>query len=140
MEQLGLSVLLNQLFGSDYEKAKEDFQKSLGKTIKNINISEEELKLSFEDGSHLIFWDDGQSCCEHRYMHTDDTLDYYQGSTFNGVDVKSGPEEEDEYGDCKESEFLIVTTSKGQFTVVNYNEHNGYYGGFSILCRLVEPD
>lgn len=51
------------------------------------------------------------------------------------AESRDGPEEADEYGGSKESQFLIITTDMGAFTIVNYNEHNGYYGGFSIVAR-----
>ena len=37
--------------------------------------------------------------------------------------------------DCHEVQFLEVKTSKGSFTMSSHNEHNGYYGGFSIEVR-----
>jgi hypothetical protein len=34
-----------------------------------------------------------------------------------------------------ETQFLIVDTTKGSFTIVNHNEHNGYYGGFGLVAQ-----
>ena len=109
---------------------------SKNKQIASIGIYDETLLFVFDDNTTLTIFDDGQSCCEHRYMHTDDKLDDFIGATFQGAEVRDGPTEGIEYEPMKESQFLIITTSKGQFTVVNYNEHNGYYGGFSIVARL----
>jgi hypothetical protein len=67
-------------------------------------------------------------------MHTDDVLQDFIGAKLLNAEVREGPTELDKYGDPIESEFLVVSTSIGFFTVVNYNEHNGYYGGFIIRC------
>ena len=57
-----------------------------------------------------------------------------------GASVQDGPshvyEEDDK--ERKDCQFLIITTSKGQFTVANYNEHNGYYGGFALIASVDE--
>ena len=137
MSQLGVGVILNSLSGGK-ESAKL-FQSKIGKTIESVKIEDDDLILSFiEDDIPMRIFDDGQSCCELRYMHTDDDLEYYVGAKLQGAEIADGPEEEDEYGDCKDSQFLKVETSKGVFTVVNYNEHNGYYGGFCVRCKAVE--
>jgi len=114
------------------------FNGAVGKSIKALGIDDDQLVFTFIDGSKIALFDDGQSCCEHRWMHTDDDLDDFIGATLRGAEVRDGPtDSSNEYGDLKESQFLIVSTSLGQFTVVNYNEHNGYYGGFSTVCREV---
>jgi hypothetical protein len=132
MSQLGIGAMLGLLGGN--EESANTFKDAIGKTIAALEITEKELQFTFDDGSKIILFDDGQSCCEHRYMHTDDDIKYYTGSKLLSAETRAGGEVE---GDCdvKESEFLIVTTDKGSFTVVNYNEHNGYYGGFSIRCK-----
>lgn len=131
MTNLGLMVMVNQLFGDFGQEA---YQNSLNKKILNLEIIDNSLAFSFEDNSKTKFFDNGQTCCEYRYMHTDDNLQDFIGAVFNSVEIREGPEENGEYGESKESEFMIVNTSKGQFTIVNYNEHNGYYGGFSLTC------
>lgn len=138
MSQLGIGVMLGMLGGN--EDSVNAFKQGVGKVISAIEISDKELTFTLADGLKLTLFDDGQSCCEHRYMHTDDDLSYFAGATLQGASVQAGPEESDEYGDVKESEFLIISTSKGEFTVVNYNEHNGYYGGFLIRARIIEVE
>lgn len=101
--------------------------------IVDIKIKNNRLFFIFSN-SAMVMFDDLQICCEERYMHTDDDLSYYIGACFLDAEVREGPIEEKEYTD-KMSKFLIITTSKGQLTVVNYNEHNGYYGGFDIVIR-----
>lgn len=93
------------------------------------------LTIEFSDGSSSKFKDMWQGCCERRYMHTDDDLEYFKGSELLHVKLQDGPTaKQNEYGNIIDSQFLIITTTKGSFTIVNYNDHNGYYGGFRIEC------
>ena len=129
MGQTGLGVMIKQLFGT--EEGVEIFNKSIGKTITALSSNEDALYITFEDGKRISLFDDGQSCCEHRYMRTDDDLDYYVGSKLLGGEIKDAPSVEAEY-DEHEVQFLEIITDKGSFTMSNHNEHNGYYGGFWI--------
>ena len=136
--QLGLGVMIRQLFG-DSESAPA-FQSAIGKTIQAAGIDDDAnrgdgaLRLTFTDGTGLLLFDDGRSCCESRYMRTDDDLNYHVGATLVSADVQDGPPIDEEYGD-HETAFLHVTTSKGTFVVVTHNEHNGSYGGFWLVAR-----
>lgn len=134
--QLGFVVMVGLL--SSNESSNRAFTNSVGKPIAEIEIAENELLFSFSDGSRMKLFDDGQSCCETRYMDTDDSLADFVGSILQGASVQAGPTDDKSSGDIEESAFLIISTSKGQFTIVNYNEHNGYYGGFSIRAAEVE--
>ena len=109
---------------------------SLGKRITALVLDDKELKIELEDKTRLVLFDDGQSCCEHRYMVTADDLKQFVGAQLLGAEIKSAPGIEDPHGDVHEIEFLDITTSKGVFQVANHNEHNGYYGGFYLRCRL----
>ena len=121
-----------------------DITPALGKTISDLRFSENDndsaLSITFADGSKLTLFDDGHSCCETRYMRTDDNLAEYIGGRLLGAEVKDVPEligfwkDEDEYGD-HDIQFLEITTSKGSFVMSNHNEHNGYYGGFCIEAK-----
>lgn len=133
MSNLGISVMLNMLGGN--QETVESFQGVIGKIISEIEISDNKLKIGFEGGEKIRIFDDGQSCCENRYMSTDDDLKYYIGAELMGGELAEGPAVEDENGEAHDQEFLKITTSKGVFTVVNHNEHNGYYGGFSVVVR-----
>lgn len=136
MSQLGLGVMINMLGGN--EETMKALEHSINKKIKNVWLDEDEneLKIQFEDNSVLILWDGGQSCCEHRYMRTDDDLVYYIGAVFTGVAIKDGGSTDNEWGDPHEIQFLEITTDKGVFQMANHNEHNGYYGGFWIQAKL----
>jgi len=137
MAQIGLGVLLHHLFG-DGSASIEALEAAQGKVIKSLEMSDVgdgELLVRFEE-STLIIRDDGRSCCESRYMTTDDDLNSFVGATFTGVELRDGPEMTTEYGEPHEQQFLLVNTSLGTFTVVTHNEHNGYYGGFYIVAAL----
>lgn len=134
MTQLGLGVMIKSLGGN--EKTVKSIQASLGKKITKLYLGEA-LEMTFEDGSKMFLTDEGQSCCEHRYMSTDDTLSEYEDSTFQDVELKNGPSVDDEEGyGVHDVQFLDIKTSKGIFTISSHNEHNGYYGGFYIEAEI----
>jgi hypothetical protein len=128
----GLGVMIGMLGGN--EGSINAFKRSVGKTIGTVHIDDNTLRFAFEDETHLNITDDGQSCCEHRYMSCDDDLDDFIGAELLYGELKSAPDQEDEYGEVHEVQFLDIKTSKGVFTISNHNEHNGYYGGFWIVC------
>lgn len=128
-QNLGMGVMIG-LLGGD-EASVKAFTAALNKTITQIKLSDKALVLTFEDDSKLTLSDEGQSCCEHRYLHCDDKLDEFIGGTFLGAEVKDAPSASSEYGE-HEICFLDVKTSKGVFQICAHNEHNGYYGGFLI--------
>lgn len=138
---LGMGVMINMLSGDD--GTSKAVQTAIGRTITSTGIAqasngESQLWLEFEDGSKLVLRDRGQSCCESRYMTLDgDSLDYYKGATFIGAEL--GDASEEGHDMVHEIQFLNIKTSKGVFTVSNHNEHNGYYGGFSISAYFEEP-
>lgn len=108
---------------------------AVGKSIKRLWHDDSALRFEMDDGTGIVLEDDGQSCCEARYMQTDDDLSDHVGAVLMDAEVREGPEPTDGDGDCHEQQFLVVTTSAGRFTMVNHNEHNGYYGGFALRCR-----
>jgi hypothetical protein len=114
-------------------------EKLFNKVIEEVHCDSDSLTFVFTDKTKYEIRDEGQSCCERRYMNTDDCLNNFKGSKFVNAEVRDGPGEEniDDF-QVNESQFLIVTTTKGQFTVVNYNEHNGYYGGFSVVLKEIK--
>ena len=131
MGQLGIGVMIGYLAGN--ADSVEAFKGALGKTITALTLGgDDALHFTFEDGSKIKLFDDGQSCCESRYMRTDDSLADYVGAQLLDAEIKAGPTQEGEYGDEHEVQFLEVRTSKGCFTMASHNEHNGYYGGFMI--------
>jgi hypothetical protein len=132
MSQLGFGVMINMLCGADRGadllKAAIDEKRK----ITDVRLEDNALHFTFKDGSKIRIWDDGQSCCEHRYMTTDDDLKHYVGGTIRDVELADAPGTSGEYGEEHEVQFLRVKTTKGTLVVESHNEHNGYYGGFYI--------
>jgi hypothetical protein len=112
---------------------------AIGKTLASVKLDKEHnrLELRFDDGTGVSLRDDGHRCCESRYMTCDDDLSDYAGAALNDVTVRDAPGAGDE-DKVHEVQFLAVLTSKGEFTLANHNEHNGYYSGFSIAAELLE--
>lgn len=118
---------------------KDHIAKAAGRAITTFDIKEgERLVLAFQDGSVLTLFDDGQQCCESRSMSCDDDLGHFSGALFTSAEVRDGRRDEDDDGDVREVEFLVVDTSLGSFTVANHNHHNGYYGGFELTAHFDE--
>lgn len=127
MSQPGIGAMLHYLSGG----SKEDPAKYYGRKIVAASISDERIGLTFSDGTKIDIWDNGQSCCEHRYMTTDDNVQSLVGGELRRIEAKDAPNEPDEYGE-HECVFVEIGTDKGFITIVNHNEHNGYYGGFGL--------
>ena len=134
MSQLGIGAMIGMLGGN--EETVKAYHASMGKTISGLTLEEEGgfITIDFHDGTNLRVADEGQSCCESRYMRTDDDIQHFVGAKLTGLEIKEAPNEPDEYGD-HEVQFLEVQTDRGVFTMASHNEHNGYYGGFYITLR-----
>jgi len=103
-----------------------------GQKITAAEINYERLRLDLSGGKTIDLWDDYQQCCEHRHMTTDDEVQSLVGHTLTRIEVKRGPDMiTSEFG-CHEQAFVEVGTDRGFITIVNHNEHNGYYGGFGL--------
>jgi hypothetical protein len=79
---LGLRVMIGLLSGN--ESSVEAFTPALGKKISSLTLSDNAIHFVMADGYKMKLWDNGQSCCEQRYMSTDDDLNSYIGSTLMG--------------------------------------------------------
>lgn len=132
MSNLGIGVMIGMLSGN--EETVKAYQSAQGKETSSISLVDDELRISFTDGTGIVIWDDGQSCCEHRYMTTDDDLRAFVGATLTSIELRDAPSKEDEWGE-HEVQFLLVNTSLGTFTMETHNEHNGYYGGFLVRIK-----
>jgi hypothetical protein len=130
--QLGIGVLINRLLGS---RESVDLSQVIGKVITGIALTDDTLRVAVEGDKTLVLWDCGQSCCEHRYMTSDDTAESFIGATLVDVEIADAPNR-DGGGEEHEVQFLRVKTSLGVFTAETHNEHNGYYGGFSITGKI----
>lgn len=129
---IGIGVMIRTLGGN--AETVNAVKSAINKTIEKVWLEDDKLMFNFTDGTHLKMYDDGQSCCENRYMSTDDDLTEYAGAKLLDFELKDAPNVSDEYGD-HEVQFLDVVTDKGTFQMASHNEHNGYYGGFWIVAR-----
>lgn len=117
------------------------FMKVVGKKIMDVRLQNDVLFMSFGSQGALYITDEGQSCCENRYITTDDKLEDYVGGNLLNIEVKPVPvpmlenRDPEDYSDVHDIEFVEISTTKGSFVLVTHNEHNGYYGGFSIQAR-----
>lgn len=123
------------------ETSSEVLRCAIGKAIISVEMWKrsftDELRIQFADGSLIRIMDDGQDCCEKRYMVCDDDLPSFVNSELRGVEINDAPEIPDGDGEVHEVQFLVIHTSKGDITCSNHNEHNGYYGGFNIVVENV---
>lgn len=116
---MGIGVMIHYLGGGSKESA----DKYYGRTITDATIDPERSVLTFSDSVQVVIRDDGQSCCERRYMSTDDDLKSLVGATLQRIESKLGPKHDEDY-DVHETCFVEIGTDKGFVTLVNHNEHN----------------
>lgn len=136
MSQPGLGVWIDSLRGRG--DTGESVRAALGRTIKSAKVDSDRLIVAFDDGATLRLWDNGQSCCESRYMVCDDDLASFAGAKLVRIETRDAPSIEG--GEVHDVEFLVLVTDKGDLVVSNHNEHNGYYGGFSVNASLDVPE
>ena len=139
MTELGMGAMIGMLGGN--EETVKTLKAALGKKITAIELKAgdpEALLLTFEDESRISVEDDAQSCCERRYMTTDDDLQQFVGATLESMEIAEGPStSKDEWMEEHDTQFLRVYTSEGVLTMVTHVEHNGYYGGFWLKISSV---
>ena len=109
-----------------------------GRKIRGASLKNEEILITFEDGKAIKITDEGQSCCESRYMRTDDNLSDLVGKVLNRIEIKEVKDCDIE--DCNhevhEIAFLEIQADHEAISVTSHVDSNGYYGGFDIC--LVE--
>lgn len=109
-----------------------ELQSLYGRTIRSIDARDEELIIAFEDDTSLTLCLE-RSCCESLYFCLDDDVSYYCGAELRDLKLARWSDVEAGY-DSHEIAFLDIYTSNGVLSVCAHNEHNGYYGGFSIYA------
>jgi len=134
MSNLGLGVMIQMLGGNAETVAAVNY--AVGKRIESVSMCLDTLEIELNDGRSVHVSDEGQSCCERRYMTCDDDLPSFAGATIAAIETRDVPPIADDDNECHDVQFLVVTTDKGAITCSTHNEHNGYYGGFSIQARL----
>lgn len=134
---LSFTKLLDLMGGGVEAAAADTIDACVGETVVEATIIDNALRLELASERTLIIRDSGQSCCETRYMSTDDDLASVRGGKLLSVSVRDGGGAGGEARGDHDVQFLKITTDVGEITVVNHNEHNGYYGGFVISATLV---
>jgi hypothetical protein len=134
----GIGAMLHALGGGSAK----DPAAYYGRRITKAEKTGDELRLTFEDGVTIRIFDDGQSCCESRYMRTDDDLSTLVGHRL--VAIETNAAKSDEFSDpdpyaTHDAVFLDVKTDGGLISFSFHNEHNGYYGGFGLSVDEVTP-
>lgn len=130
-KNLGMGVMIGMLAGN--KDSVNVFREAMGKKIKALSLGDDDaLHFVFEDDTKMMLFDNGQSCCEVRYMRTDDDLEQFIESKLLDAEIADGPEIDDVLYGTHETQFLNIKTNLGIFTMTTHNEHNGYYAGFLI--------
>lgn len=126
----GVGVMMHTFCGGSSHKVSE----YIGKKITAVDMKGDKLLVTFDGGKKIAIWDDGQSCCENRYMMTDDDVQSLVGHSLVRIDAKDGTtvRGDEEYFEEHEVCFVEIGTEVGFITIANHNEHNGYYGGFGL--------
>lgn len=112
----------------------EDAVKYVGRKIKKAVFDGTGVRLTFDDDVTIYIWDSRQSCCEHRYMETTDNVSRIEGQTLVSIAERPADDVETDYG-VHEVVFLEIQTDKDVISFSTHNEHNGYYGGFSLVIK-----
>ena len=139
MSQAGIGAMLHYLSGGSANDPKKYEGKKITKAYldNDFNDGSGAMTLEFDDGETIRIWDDGQSCCESRYMTCDDDPKSLIGATLKNIEVVGSKDEEDGDWEVHEQAFLEITTDKGHIQFATHNEHNGYYGGFGLTITEV---
>jgi hypothetical protein len=131
---IGLGALIHHLGGGSENSADKYYGRKIHRA--SFDAENDRVILSFEDGVIISIFDNGQSCCESRYMVCEDDLSTLNGKTLRAIEVVEGPDAEmtDKDSDnYHEICFLEIKTNEGPIvTFSTHNEHNGYYGGFGL--------
>lgn len=141
--QDGLTVMIDNLFG-DKAGTINALQSAVNHTISDIKLEDNmNIKITLDTGDILVITDEGQSCCEQRYITCDADLPTYVGKkilNFRQDEYRASDEEQEnsEWGDAHEIQNLIIVTDEGNIDFVTHVVHNGYYGGFVIRARLLK--
>lgn len=131
--------------GASVSEAARAINRALSQPIVSLAIDDDAnrgdgaLVICVADGSTVQISDEGRSCCEWRYITTDDDLAAFVGATIVEIECRAGEEVDTDFG-TTETAFVIVTTTAGAFTLVTHNEHNGYYGGFTPVIKLTPKE
>ena len=163
MSSLGTGVMIRMLFGGrENERPVEAF---MGDTITEAALVDDKLQLVFASGRKVALSDEGQSCCESRYITTDDNVSDLVGGKLVTIEERDGGDQQGPCSTCQgpnaydppdsgktcyscngtgiesngshDLAFVVIQTDKSSITLCTHNEHNGYYGGFALVLTEV---
>lgn len=120
-----------------------NYSEIVGKQILGTRLDDNDnvVLLVLEGGYSLTLSDDGQSCCETRYITCDDNLSDLIGSKFSHIkELKHTTVDDDEYENEHEIVFVEIRAEDTFCTICTHNEHNGYYGGFNLNVRITKKE
>jgi hypothetical protein len=129
----GLGAMIHMLRGGSPESPK----KYYGRKITKVELKNNELHLSFEDGVTIMLWDAANSCCESRYMRTDDDPQILVGNVLTLIEERD-TKDFDDANESHQAVFVEVKAGDSWITIANHVEHNGYYGGFGLSIQEVD--
>lgn len=110
----------------------------IGRKITEAKFDGDDMYLTFEDGTKIKIYDDGQNCCEKRYTVCDDDVSILNGKILKDIVVKEVTTMDNEdSSDTHEVAFLEIQTTENLISLTTHNEHNGYYGGFDLTIVKV---
>lgn len=136
MSNAGIGAMLHMLGGGS-PKNPDDYY---GKKILDAKFINNEILIIFDDGVKIKIWDDVQSCCEYRYITTDDKIESLVGQTLIEIRTKEVADQKTKYDEVHEIVFIEIQGSQSVVTFCTHNEHNGYYGGFGLSLDEVKND
>lgn len=131
---MGMGAMLH-LLGGGSDKDPSDYY---GRTITNAEIDDERMIIELDSKTRIKIFDDGQSCCESRYITCDDDVKDLIGGKLTKIESSEGDEDDGEYGEVHEWVFIEIATDKDHIKFCTHNEHNGYYGGFGLSVTELE--
>lgn len=119
------------------DEGTEDIEAAIGKQITGLEVDEDACVISLASGERLRIWDDGQDCCERRYITCDDNVSGFDGARLVAIEARDvGPEQPPGDDAAHDVVFVVIETDRGAVTLCTHNEHNGYYGGFHLRAQL----
>ena len=130
---LGMGAMLHMLGGGSDKDPKDYY----GKVITDADINEDRMIIELDGETTIKIYDNGQSCCEHRYITCDDNPKDLIGGVLSKIETSDSGEKEDDW-ETHEWVFIEVGTDKDHIKFCTHNEHNGYYGGFGLTVTEVE--
>lgn len=106
------------------------FEELIGKTIKEIQVSSNEMILHFITDSGEFTYATENDCCNTVWFCHVNGIELCLGSEVTEVIYKDGGaiESASDY-DCLDNWFYTLKTSGGYLDIEVRNSHNGYYGG-----------